>query len=265
MTTRITPLPIPVPSRQDPINFAARADAFLGALPTFADQANALADELNGLSQDIVDTRDEAVNTVNSTKNSAVTEITNLKNDAISTVAGLIGEAEDFKDASRDYSIYALEYSQDSKLYSEYSAATANFKGLWSSLTGRLDKPASVKHNNLMWLLLNDLTDVTTSEPSESNPDWTVALNTLPTQDISSSLELQPNVNYNVTESGITLSIPSVVVLGSTFTVNNTSEGDVFIDWNGFTVKGLLPDSPMKMQKLKTFSVIKAQNTFIEN
>lgn len=44
--TTITALPTP-PSRDDPTNFASRADAFLGALPTFATQANALAGEVN--------------------------------------------------------------------------------------------------------------------------------------------------------------------------------------------------------------------------
>ncbi len=43
----ITPLPTPVPSRADPANFAARGDAFLSALPTFATEANALAVEVN--------------------------------------------------------------------------------------------------------------------------------------------------------------------------------------------------------------------------
>lgn len=37
----ITPLPTP-PNRDDPANFATRADAFLGALPAFATEANAL-------------------------------------------------------------------------------------------------------------------------------------------------------------------------------------------------------------------------------
>jgi hypothetical protein len=37
----MTALPTP-PSRSDPANFAARADAFLGALPTFQVEANAL-------------------------------------------------------------------------------------------------------------------------------------------------------------------------------------------------------------------------------
>lgn len=43
----ITPLPTPVPQTSDPTNFDARADAFLVALPTFATEANALAEEVN--------------------------------------------------------------------------------------------------------------------------------------------------------------------------------------------------------------------------
>jgi hypothetical protein len=42
----ITPLPTP-PSRNDPTNFSTRADAFLGALPDFATEANALAVDVN--------------------------------------------------------------------------------------------------------------------------------------------------------------------------------------------------------------------------
>lgn len=42
----ITPLPTP-PSRDDPTNFAARGDAFLGALPAFAAETNAVAGEVD--------------------------------------------------------------------------------------------------------------------------------------------------------------------------------------------------------------------------
>lgn len=42
----ITALPTP-PTRADAANFATRADAFLGALPTFASEANALQSEVN--------------------------------------------------------------------------------------------------------------------------------------------------------------------------------------------------------------------------
>ncbi|WP_341679214.1 hypothetical protein [Comamonas thiooxydans] len=49
MTTLIPELPTPVPQSTDPVNFAARADALLSALPGFATAANAQAEENNQL------------------------------------------------------------------------------------------------------------------------------------------------------------------------------------------------------------------------
>lgn len=48
----ITTLPSP-PSRQDPANFADEADAFLGALPTFQSEANALGSYLDGVGAEV--------------------------------------------------------------------------------------------------------------------------------------------------------------------------------------------------------------------
>ena len=48
----ITTLPA-APSRQDPTNFADEADAFLGALPDFGDEANALASYVEGVAGDV--------------------------------------------------------------------------------------------------------------------------------------------------------------------------------------------------------------------
>lgn len=50
-------------------------------------------------------------------------------------------------------------------------AAASNFKGAWGSLAGALAKPASVSHNGAVWLLLNDLADVATSQPGVT-ADW---------------------------------------------------------------------------------------------
>lgn len=52
------------------------------------------------------------------------------------------------------------------------AAASADFKGLWSSLTGALNKPATVSHSGSFWALLNNLADVTASTPSLTNTDW---------------------------------------------------------------------------------------------
>lgn len=54
---------------------------------------------------------------------------------------------------------------------SQNAASSANFKGAWSGLTGGLTVPASVAHNSKLWLLLNNLANVTTSQPGVS-ADW---------------------------------------------------------------------------------------------
>lgn len=48
------------------------------------------------------------------------------------------------------------------------ASASANFQGLWSGLTGPLLLPATVSHDSKVWLLLRDLTDVTTETPGVS-------------------------------------------------------------------------------------------------
>jgi len=56
--------------------------------------------------------------------------------------------------------------SEDAAAASEAAAAgSANFKGEWSSLTGALAIPATVWHDDTMWLLLSNLANVTTKEP----------------------------------------------------------------------------------------------------
>lgn len=63
----ITPLPTP-PSRDDPTNFSTRADAFLGALPDFATEANALAVDVNADAAIASGAADAATQTLNATQ-----------------------------------------------------------------------------------------------------------------------------------------------------------------------------------------------------
>lgn len=65
--TTITALPSP-PSRQDPTNFNDRADAFLGALPAFATEANAVASETNTASANAVAANQAVIAATNITK-----------------------------------------------------------------------------------------------------------------------------------------------------------------------------------------------------
>jgi len=51
------------------------------------------------------------------------------------------------------------------------AVGSANFKGAWASLSGALNVPATVWHNSRVWALLNNLANVTTSQPGVS-ADW---------------------------------------------------------------------------------------------
>lgn len=51
------------------------------------------------------------------------------------------------------------------------ATAATGFKGLWSDQTGAATKPYCVLHNGAFWALLNNLADVTASEPGVT-ADW---------------------------------------------------------------------------------------------
>ncbi len=88
------------------------------------------------------------------------------------------------------------------------TAALANFKGNWSSLTGALAKPASVFHNGAFWALLNNLADVTASQPGVS-ADWQVCGGAWPIVPISTNTTAVPWRTYLVT-AACTLTLPAI-------------------------------------------------------
>lgn len=93
------------------------------------------------------------------------------------------------------------------------SLAAANFKGEWSTLTGALNKPACVKHNGRFWLLLNNLANVTTSEPGVSS-NWTSMDAGAPiTQVITSNTTAVVGVRYIIAASTLTLTLPTTGLL----------------------------------------------------
>ena len=91
--------------------------------------------------------------------------------------------------------------------------AASNFKGLWSSITGALNKTACVKHNGRFWLLLNNLANVTTSEPGVS-ADWTsIDAGTPITQVITSNMTAVVGVRYIIAAPALTLTLPTTGLL----------------------------------------------------
>lgn len=88
------------------------------------------------------------------------------------------------------------------------AAATANIKGTWASQTGAIAKPAAVSHNGAIWALLNNLADVTTSQPGVTG-DWAWVSGAFPTQRINSNTTAVPNVRY-VIYGACTLTLPAI-------------------------------------------------------
>ena len=73
--------------------------------------------------------------------------------------------------ASVDFINTAGDFAQEQV---EASIASSNFRGDWGSLSGPLTRPASVRHNSRIWLLLADLANVAADEPTPSNSNWAV-------------------------------------------------------------------------------------------
>ena len=93
--------------------------------------------------------------------------------DTFTTEANALATAVDADaTAAAASAVSAASSATDATNASTAALAAANFKGNWSDLTGALNKPASVYHNSVVWMLLNNLANVTTSQPGVS-ADWT--------------------------------------------------------------------------------------------
>lgn len=90
--------------------------------------------------------------------------------------------------------------------------SAANFKGEWSSLTGALTVPSTVYHNGTYWQLLDDIPDVTASEPTLVNTDWALSAQSASRVVIQSPFTLTITGRYFVLGSG-TITIPDPATL----------------------------------------------------
>lgn len=115
--------------------------------------------------------------------------------------------------------VTAVQSANNATAASDVSMGAINFKGMWTSLTGALAKPATVKHNGRFWLLLNNLANVTTSQPGVS-ADWTSLDAGAPiTQLIASNTTAIAGVRYIIGAAGITLTLAASYNKGESFGV----------------------------------------------
>lgn len=119
MALDIDSLPTPVPSRADPTNFASRADAFLTALPQFATQTNALADEVQINANSAETSKNAASSSATNAASSAATALTH-KNAAATSETNAASSA-----AAALTSKNAAAASQTAAAASQTAAATS--------------------------------------------------------------------------------------------------------------------------------------------
>ena len=149
-----TALPAAPSRADDGETFAAKADAFVGALEPFRQQLQEQADFV-----------DLQITEFDSNLNQAVADATQTAVDASATAQASAATATQAESNAETYRSEAQD-ARDSAL------AVVNFAGKWSDLAGALNNPATVFHNGAYWNLLNDLGDVTASEPANDNGDW---------------------------------------------------------------------------------------------
>ena len=144
-------------------SFVPQNNAVITSINTWATEANTLRDEISE-KEALVSPHYDAIDNVSNNIaniNSVANNETNINNaEANAQLASTKAE-----EASNSASLAAISESN--------ASASANNKGDWSALTGALNIPATVNHNGDVWILNTDLADVTSSEPTDINTDWT--------------------------------------------------------------------------------------------
>ena len=111
------------------------------------------------------------------------------------------------------------------------AAAAANYKGLWSTLTGALNMPASVAHNGNYWALNANLADVTAATPGVSASWQPLPVGAGGATETSSAVDVTLTAaSYRVQAVAMTaadksVNLPSATTLatgGEVFVVKNT-------------------------------------------
>ena len=121
----ISALPTP-PSRQRPLTFATEGDAFLGALPTFATEANALALQVNQDAATVAGLVTDIQTELNSATANAVASATFSASLSASNAATSANSAN-------QSAVLAQGYEQQAQQYANAAISASNYTGDWSS------------------------------------------------------------------------------------------------------------------------------------
>lgn len=208
--TPITALPTP-PSRADSANFATRGDAFLGALPTFRTEANALA--------------------------------TNAFNNAVEAEADAVAAAASAAASASSASASAV--SASSSATSATAAAQNASAPAWVS--GTTYSAGAVVYSAITQIIYRRRTaGGGTTDPSVDSANWAAAGPATPTMVSVSGASATANVNTHVLLIGSvaqTINAPANPAIGDVFTVTVANgRVDSTIGRNSQNIQGLAED-----------------------
>lgn len=85
----------------------------------------------------------------------------------------LVSDLNDFKDEANILSTEVSANATSAESDALIAQSVVNSKGAWSGLTGSLDVNNSVTHTGSVWVVNVLIPDVTLSEPTDVNTDWT--------------------------------------------------------------------------------------------
>lgn len=155
------------------------------------------------------------------------------------TEANALGAFCETQAVNADASATASEASAAAAALSEDAAASAaNFAGVWSTLTGPLNIPASVYHSSQFWILLNNLADVTTSEPGVTS-DWLRAPGQVNVRVTATGVTAASGDHVYLTAAGQTVTLPATAVAGDWVAVSVGAFADTVIGRNGLKIMAL--------------------------
>lgn len=168
----ITPLPTP-PSRDDPTNFATRADAFLTALPTFATETNATAVAV-----------DASASAASNSAASALTQANNATSSANSAAASALSAASA---SNANAWISGTTYQEGNVVYS-----TVNYVSYRRKITGAGTTDPSADSTN--WVALGFPLQTSNAgkflKTDGTSPSWET-VNTTPFSNSTSLAQVQ--------------------------------------------------------------------------
>ncbi len=108
------------------------------------------------------------------------------------------------------------------KVSEDNAANTANQRGDWSSLTGAASPPFAVHHQGSAWVLLNSLSNITTSEPGVSSA-WAATSEQFSFKSSAFTITNNCSCSIDASSSAVDASFLTSYAAGTVLTIHNES------------------------------------------